>query len=54
MLDCLPVTCLEVHGDEVRELYVRTCLARGVDLAEHTHLTAEQLSWLTDSKDAED
>jgi hypothetical protein len=41
ILDCLPPTILELQGDEVRELFVRTCLARGVKLEEYTDLRVE-------------
>jgi tetratricopeptide (TPR) repeat protein len=43
LLDCLPATVLEVEGPEVRELCVRTCLARGVHLEDHTDLSLDQL-----------
>ena len=43
LLDCLPAAVLEFDGDQVRQLCVRTCLARGVRLADHTDLTVEQL-----------
>lgn len=43
VLDCLPVAVLEFDGDEVRQLCVRTCVARNVNLADYTDLTHEQL-----------
>ena len=43
LLDCLPVAVFEVDDTGVRQLCVRTCVARAVDLREHTALTAAQL-----------
>ncbi len=43
LLDCLPAAVLELDGDAVRQLCVRTCIARNVRLADDTDLTAEQL-----------
>lgn len=43
LLDCLPAAVLEVGETQDRQLCVRTCLARGVNLAERTDLTAAQL-----------
>ena len=43
LLDCLPAAVLEFDGDAVRQLCVRTCVARNVRLADYTDLTAEQL-----------
>jgi tetratricopeptide (TPR) repeat protein len=43
LLDCLPAAVLDIDGDQVKELHVRTVVARGIDLADHTDLTAEQL-----------
>lgn len=43
LLDCLPAAALELADGEVRQLWVRTCLARGVDLAEYTDLGVEDL-----------
>jgi hypothetical protein len=51
LLDCLPAAVLEVGDDAVRQLCVRTCLARGVHLAEHTDLSAEQLTQRIGSAD---
>ena len=39
---CRP-RCCELDGDAVRQLCVRTCVARNVRLADYTDLTAEQL-----------
>jgi tetratricopeptide (TPR) repeat protein len=50
LLDCLPAAVLEVSdqqsavsSQEVKQLCVRTCLARNVKLADHTDMTLEQL-----------
>src|ERR1051325_6237294 len=43
LLDCLPASVVEIDGDNVKELCVRTCLARNVRLSEFTDLTIEQL-----------
>jgi tetratricopeptide (TPR) repeat protein len=52
LLDCLPATVLEVEGNEVRQLCVRTCLARGVRLEDHTDLTLDQLRERAQSTDS--
>ena len=36
LLDFLPAAVLEIDGDRVNELHVRTVLARNVRLADHT------------------
>jgi hypothetical protein len=41
LLDCLPATVLQIDDGGVRELCVRTCLARGVDPAELGGLAAD-------------
>ncbi len=43
LLDCLPAAVLHFDGDAVRQLCVRTCVARKVRLADYTDLTADQL-----------
>jgi tetratricopeptide (TPR) repeat protein len=43
LLDCLPAAVLRFEGEEVRELHVRTCVARNVRLADYTNLTPQQL-----------
>jgi tetratricopeptide (TPR) repeat protein len=43
LLDCLPAAVLQIDGERVRHLCVRTCVARGIRLADHTDLTAAQL-----------
>jgi hypothetical protein len=49
LLDCLPAAVLRVEGDEVRQLCVRSCLARGADLSERGELTVEDLARLAAS-----
>src|SRR5580765_2761490 len=41
LLDCLPAAVLEMDGDRVKQLHVRTCVARNVKLEEHTDFTVE-------------
>jgi tetratricopeptide (TPR) repeat protein len=43
LLDTLPATVLKTGEPQTRELRVRTCLARGVMLAEHTQLSMADL-----------
>jgi tetratricopeptide (TPR) repeat protein len=43
LLDCLPAAVLRFEGESVKQLCVRTCVARNVRLADYTDLTAEQL-----------
>jgi len=43
LLDCLPAAVLNLEEEQVRELHVRTCVARSVKLADYTDLTPEQL-----------
>jgi hypothetical protein len=43
LLDCLPAADLKIAGEEVRQLYVRTCLARNVYLPEYTPLSPADL-----------
>jgi tetratricopeptide (TPR) repeat protein len=54
LLDCLPATVLEISEAEVRQLCVRTRLARGVDPGEVTHLDPEDLLHKIRSDDPED
>src|SRR5262249_3184816 len=54
LLDCLPAAVLEVNGDQVRQLCVRTCLARGVHLPDHTDLSADDLARRAASTKEED
>ena len=41
LLDCLPAAVLKIDGDEVKQLCVRSCLARGADLTELGDLTGD-------------
>lgn len=43
LLDCLPAAVLDMNGDEVKQLCVRTCVARNVKLSDHTDMTVKQL-----------
>jgi tetratricopeptide (TPR) repeat protein len=43
LLDCLPAAILEFDGAQVKQLCVRTCLARNVNLADHTDMSLEAL-----------
>jgi tetratricopeptide (TPR) repeat protein len=52
LLDCLPAAVLEFEGESVRQLCVRTCVARNVNLADYTDLTAEQLRERAKSNDS--
>ncbi len=54
VLDCLPATFLRLDDKEVRQLCVRTCLARGVALQEHTTLTPEEIARLAASPDPDE
>ena len=38
LLDCLPAAVLALDGDDVRQLCVRTCVARNVRLADFTDM----------------
>jgi tetratricopeptide (TPR) repeat protein len=51
LLDCLPAAVLRIEGDNAWQLCVRTCLARGTELKEHTSLTLEELTRLANSAD---
>jgi tetratricopeptide (TPR) repeat protein len=53
LLDCLPAAVLEIEGEQVNELHVRTVVARNVDLADHTDMTAAQLRQRANRTDAE-
>jgi len=43
VIDCLPPAVLEVDGDTVKQLCVRTCIARNIKLEKHTDLTLAML-----------
>jgi tetratricopeptide (TPR) repeat protein len=51
LLDCLPAAVLDLNADQVKQLCVRTCLARGVNLANSTDLKLEQLRQRAASKE---
>jgi len=44
LLDCLPAADLKIEDGEVRQLCVRTCLARNVPLAEYSDFTPQDLA----------
>lgn len=51
LLDCLPAAVLEIDDGRVKELHVRTCVARTVKLADYTDLTVGQLQERAKSSD---
>ena len=51
VLDSLPATALRVSSQGVKQLCVRTCLARGVKLCEYTDLSTDELARLANSDD---
>jgi tetratricopeptide (TPR) repeat protein len=51
LLDCLPAAVLELEGDTVRELCVRTCVARNVKLEHYTDMSPEALKSRANSDD---
>jgi len=51
LLDCLPATVLDVGEDEVKELCVRTCVARRVKLADFTDMSLGMLQERAKSSD---
>ncbi len=53
LLDCLPATVLQVEGG-LRQLCIRTCLSRGVDLKDYTSASIEELVHLAASPHPED
>ena len=53
LLDCLPAAVLRQDENEVRQLCVRTCLARNVDLKAHTDLSLADLTRLAKSTDSD-
>jgi tetratricopeptide (TPR) repeat protein len=53
LLDCLPAAVLEFDGDQVKQLCVRTCVARNVRLQDYTDLTAEALAERAKKNDAQ-
>jgi tetratricopeptide (TPR) repeat protein len=53
LLDCLPAAVLEFDGEQVKQLCVRTCVARNVRLQDYTDLTAEALAQRAKKNDAQ-
>ncbi len=51
LLDCLPAAVLQFDGDQIKELQVRTCVARNVQLDDFTDMTIEQLKKRAKSTD---
>ncbi len=51
LLDCLPAAVLELDKEAVRQLYVRTCVARNVQLKGRTDMTLNMLQARAESKD---
>ncbi|MBI3409195.1 MAG: tetratricopeptide repeat protein [Planctomycetes bacterium] len=43
LLDCLPAAVLEIDGDSVKQLHVRTCVARNVKLDDFTDMSVDAL-----------
>lgn len=51
LLDCLPAAVLEVNGSDVRQLCVRTCLARGIEFGAQYGFNLDDLERLVASTD---
>ena len=51
LLDCLPAAVLELEGEKVKQLCVRTCVARNIKLADRTDMAAHMLRERAASKD---
>jgi tetratricopeptide (TPR) repeat protein len=51
LLDCLPAAVLELEGDQVRQLCVRTCVARNINLEHHTDMRVDALKERAKSDD---
>lgn len=51
LLDCLPAAILEKNGDQLKQLCVRTCIARSIKLAEHTDMSLASLRERAKSND---
>ncbi len=54
VLDCLPVTVLQFEQDHVKQLCVRTCVARNINLADFTDMSVEQLQAKAQSRNPSD
>jgi tetratricopeptide (TPR) repeat protein len=51
VLDCLPAAILEVHDTELRQLCVRTSLARGAELSDYANMNPKELARIASSAD---
>jgi tetratricopeptide (TPR) repeat protein len=51
LLDCLPAAVLELDGHDVKQLCVRTCVARNINLEHHTDMRVEALRERAQSSD---
>jgi len=51
ILDCLPATVLEISEQDVRQLYIRSYLARGVELNDYTHMNLDEVVRLANGDD---
>jgi len=51
LLDCLPASVLQFDGERAKELHVRTCVARNVELEEFTDMSIEQIRDRAQSND---
>ena len=49
LLDCLPAAVLELDGTKVKQLCVRTCVARNIKLEHHTDMRVEALKQRAES-----
>jgi tetratricopeptide (TPR) repeat protein len=54
ILDCLPADVLRIRESDVKQLCLRTRVARGIDLRTYTELTAEELARRAGSSDRTD
>jgi tetratricopeptide (TPR) repeat protein len=57
LLDCLPAAVLKIEGEgegeSVKQLCVRTCVARNIKLSDYTDLTVQQLQERAKANDAQ-
>lgn len=51
LLDCLPAAVLDLEGDQVKQLCVRTCVGRNVNLEHHTDMRVDALRERAKSSD---
>jgi hypothetical protein len=51
LLDSLPAAALQFDDDQIKELHVRTCVARNVKLEDFTDMTVAQLKERAKSND---